>query len=211
MPRMRRRRRPCTVRTLPNLRRRSIRVAASNAARSAVTARKTWFLLLLSLHRAPSPMRLRAPQAAHSAPFRRRPEKPSAHIRAPPRARRPASPDRDSLPLTIARREAAQERFHVSDRLAARRVRRRPRSFARGFERLCATESADHRHWRRQAARRRTRRRSRPVYGDSASRPRHMDANRRRRRVVDRAVSRPAAPRTRAQRRLGRLRRRQYA
>ena len=49
---------------------------------------------------------------------------------------------------------------------------------------LGATESADHRHWRRQAARRRTRRRSRPVYGDSASRPRHMDANRRRRRSL---------------------------
>ena len=203
--------RPCTVRTLPNLRRRSIRVAASNAARYAVTARKSWFFHFSRPYLAPSPMRRPAPQAAHSAPFRRRPEKPSAHIRAPRRARRPASPDRDSLPLTIARREAAQERFHVSDRLAARRVRRRPRSFARGFERLCATEFADHRHWRRQAARRRTRRRSRPVYGDSASRPRHMDANRRRRRVVDRAVSRPAAPRTRAHRRLGRLRRRQYA
>ena len=124
--------RPCTVRTLPNLRRRSIRVAASNAARYAVTARKSWFFHFSRPYQAPSPMRHPAPQGAHSAPFRRRPEKPSAHIRAPRRARRPASPDRDSLPLTIARREAAQERFHVSDRLAARRLRRRPRSFARG-------------------------------------------------------------------------------
>ena len=37
--------RPCTVRTPPNLRRPSIRVTASNAARSAVTARKSWFFL----------------------------------------------------------------------------------------------------------------------------------------------------------------------
>ena len=144
MPRMRRRGmrrmgRPCTVRTLPNLRRRSIRVAASNAARYAVTARKSWFFHFSRPYPAPSPMRRPARRGAHSAPFRRRPEKPSAHVRAPRRARRPASPERVSLPLTIARREAAQERFHVSDRLAARRVRRRPRSFSRGFERLCAT------------------------------------------------------------------------